>query len=233
MYGNEAGVGEAIRPPGSRARSCSSPASSTTASTSPTTARKAFDRTLDGPRPRPGRPVPDPLAAAHAVRRRLRLHLADPDRVPEGRPRPLDRRLQLPARPPRAARAGDRRRAGGQPDRGAPLLHQRGRPRRQPRRRHPGRVVVADRAGRRARRRHHRRDRRAGRPYAGPGDPALARPARRHRLPEVLDPRADGENFALFDFELDDEAMAAITALDRGEDGRTGPNPDTFDYIPD
>src|SRR5213079_620011 len=28
--------------------------------------------------------------------------------------------------------------------------------------------------------------------YAGPGDPALAPAARRHRLPEVLDPRADG-----------------------------------------
>jgi 2,5-diketo-D-gluconate reductase A len=41
------------------------------------------------------------------------------------------------------------------------------------------------------------------------------------------------ENFALFDFELDDDAMQAITALDKGEDGRTGPNPDTFDYIPD
>jgi 2,5-diketo-D-gluconate reductase A len=40
------------------------------------------------------------------------------------------------------------------------------------------------------------------------------------------------ENFALFDFELTDDEMAAITALDRGETGRTGPNPDQFDYIP-
>jgi diketogulonate reductase-like aldo/keto reductase len=38
------------------------------------------------------------------------------------------------------------------------------------------------------------------------------------------------ENFALFDFELDTSAMAAITGLDRGE--RTGPDPDTFDYVP-
>ncbi|MBB3086957.1 aldo/keto reductase [Geodermatophilus sabuli] len=38
------------------------------------------------------------------------------------------------------------------------------------------------------------------------------------------------ENFALFDFELDESAMAAITGLDRGE--RTGPDPDTFNYIP-
>ncbi len=38
------------------------------------------------------------------------------------------------------------------------------------------------------------------------------------------------ENFALFDFELDTGDMAAITGLDRGE--RTGPDPDTFDYVP-
>jgi 2,5-diketo-D-gluconate reductase A len=39
------------------------------------------------------------------------------------------------------------------------------------------------------------------------------------------------ENFAIFDFELDESDMAAISALDRGE--RTGPNPDEFNYIPD
>ena len=39
------------------------------------------------------------------------------------------------------------------------------------------------------------------------------------------------ENFAIFDFELDDASMSAITALDRGEDGRRGPNPDTFDRV--
>jgi 2,5-diketo-D-gluconate reductase A len=37
------------------------------------------------------------------------------------------------------------------------------------------------------------------------------------------------ENFAIFDFELDDSAMAAISALNRDE--RTGPNPDEFNYI--
>jgi 2,5-diketo-D-gluconate reductase A len=41
------------------------------------------------------------------------------------------------------------------------------------------------------------------------------------------------ENFEIFDFSLDDAQMAALTALDRGEQGRTGPNPDTFDYVPD
>jgi len=40
------------------------------------------------------------------------------------------------------------------------------------------------------------------------------------------------ENFALFDFELTPDEVAAISALDRGEAGRTGPNPDTFAYVP-
>ncbi|MEY9962544.1 2,5-diketo-D-gluconate reductase A [Streptacidiphilus sp. MAP12-16] len=38
------------------------------------------------------------------------------------------------------------------------------------------------------------------------------------------------ENFALFDFELTDDDMAAISGLNRNE--RTGPDPDTFNYIP-
>jgi 2,5-diketo-D-gluconate reductase A len=38
------------------------------------------------------------------------------------------------------------------------------------------------------------------------------------------------ENFALFDFALSEDDMREITALDRNE--RTGPDPDTFNYIP-
>jgi 2,5-diketo-D-gluconate reductase A len=40
------------------------------------------------------------------------------------------------------------------------------------------------------------------------------------------------ENFQLFDFELEPDEIAQIAALDKGEAGRTGPNPDTFVYIP-
>jgi len=39
------------------------------------------------------------------------------------------------------------------------------------------------------------------------------------------------ENFAIFDFQLSEDDMREITALDRGE--RTGPDPDTFNYIPE
>ena len=38
------------------------------------------------------------------------------------------------------------------------------------------------------------------------------------------------ENFAIFDFELTDDELASIAALDKGEAGRTGPNPDTVSY---
>ncbi|GAA1888504.1 aldo/keto reductase [Williamsia serinedens] len=41
------------------------------------------------------------------------------------------------------------------------------------------------------------------------------------------------DNFDIFDFELTDDDLTALDKLDKGEDGRTGPNPDTFDYIPD
>jgi 2,5-diketo-D-gluconate reductase A len=52
-------------------------------------------------------------------------------------------------------------------------------------------------------------------------------------FPKSSTPERMQENFELFDFELDDDDVAKLDALDRGEDGRTGPNPDKFDMIPD
>jgi 2,5-diketo-D-gluconate reductase A len=36
------------------------------------------------------------------------------------------------------------------------------------------------------------------------------------------------ENLDIFDFELSPQEMASLDGLDRGERGRTGPNPDTM-----
>jgi 2,5-diketo-D-gluconate reductase A len=51
-------------------------------------------------------------------------------------------------------------------------------------------------------------------------------------FPKSVTPSRMQENFALFDFELEPADIDAISALDRGEDGRTGAHPDTFDYVP-
>ncbi|MGZ4578614.1 MAG: aldo/keto reductase [Mycobacterium sp.] len=51
-------------------------------------------------------------------------------------------------------------------------------------------------------------------------------------FPKSVTPERVKANFELFDFELDDSDMDAISALDKGESGRNGPNPDKFDYVP-
>ncbi len=52
-------------------------------------------------------------------------------------------------------------------------------------------------------------------------------------FPKSTTPERIKENFEIFDFELTDDDVTTISSLDKGEDGRTGPNPDVFDYIPD
>jgi 2,5-diketo-D-gluconate reductase A len=52
-------------------------------------------------------------------------------------------------------------------------------------------------------------------------------------FPKTTTPARIKENLELFDFRLEPHDVDKIDALDRGEAGRIGPNPNTFAYIPD
>jgi len=48
-------------------------------------------------------------------------------------------------------------------------------------------------------------------------------------IPKSVTPDRIRSNFEIFDFELSDDDMASIAGLDKGEEGRTGSDPATFD----
>ena len=234
MYGNEKEVGEAIGKSGLDRADVFVTSKLNNGFHRPDDARRAFDGSLDALGIELRRPVPDPLAAADPVRRRLRVDLADPRGVLPRRAGPVDRRVELPAAPPATgctprceippavnqievhpyltqddvrafcARASDRHRS-----------------------------VVADRAGHGPGRPDDRRRSPASvgqerRPrWCCAGTSSAATSSSRSRSPRP----GSGRTSSIFDFELSGEDTEAITALNRNQ--RTGPDPDTFDMIPD
>jgi 2,5-diketo-D-gluconate reductase A len=51
-------------------------------------------------------------------------------------------------------------------------------------------------------------------------------------FPKSVTPERIRENLAIFDFEIEAADLEQIDGLDRGEAGRIGPNPDQFSYVP-
>jgi 2,5-diketo-D-gluconate reductase A len=51
-------------------------------------------------------------------------------------------------------------------------------------------------------------------------------------FPKSVTPERIRENLEIFDFELEPADIEQIAGLDRGEAGRTGPNPDRFAHVP-
>ena len=170
------------------------------------------------------RPLPDPLAGARA--RPLRRDLAGARRGPEGGPRAVDRRLELPA----AHLERIIEETGVEPAVNQIELH----PRLQQvglRREHADLGIVTE----------------AWSPLAQGAvldDPVITEIAANHGkttgqvvlrwhiqlgnvvFPKSVTPERIEENFDIFDFHLSEDDMGRIAELDRGE--RIGPDPDTF-----
>ena len=222
-YRNEKGVGEALAASGI-------PREEVFVTTKLWNYQQGYDSALAGvrgqprpPRPRPRRPLPDPLADAD--RRTSSSTPGGPSNGSSGRAEPLDRRLQLQHRRPRAARARDRdpptinqvelHPASSRPSCAAGTPSTASRPR-------PG--ARSPRAG--TRRRDDRADRRRARKT--PAQAILRWHIQLGNIvfPKSVTPERIRENIDIFDFELTEAEMATFAGLDSGE--RTGPDPATF-----
>jgi aryl-alcohol dehydrogenase-like predicted oxidoreductase len=96
MYGNEGGVGAAVRASALDREDLFLTSKLNNGFHRPDDARRAMDQTLSEVGFDSRRPVSDPLAVADALRRRLRVDVEDDGGVPPRRPGSLDRSLGLP-----------------------------------------------------------------------------------------------------------------------------------------
>ena len=225
MYGNEEGVGQALAESGLSRDEVFLTTKLQQRRPRLRHGDPAAGREPEAARHRPRRPLPDPLAAAPG--RPLRRHLA---RVREGRRRgqgARDRRLQLHRREPRTARGGDR---------DVPAVNQ---------------VELHPRFTQDELRAYHAQHGIATEAWSPIGqgqglldDPLLGELAGKYGkspaqvvlrwhvqlgnivFPKSMHPERMRENIDVFDFELADDDVAAISGLN--VDGRLGPDPDRF-----
>ena len=148
IYGNEAGVGRAIERSGLTPGEIFITTKLWNADQGYESTLKAFEDSMERLGLEDPGHVPDPLDAAQAGQ--VRGHLEGSHRAAEAGPRQDHWRLQLHQGRPAAPDRRDRRRAGHQPDRTAPLLQPGRAARIQRLQGHPHPGVVAARPGRRA-----------------------------------------------------------------------------------
>ena len=233
MYGNEQGVGDAVRASGLDRADVFITSKLNNGFHEPDVARKAFDETLTAL----GSDYVDLFLIHWPLPTLYDGDFVSTWKVLEelraGRPRALDRRLELPGCASRAPGGRDRGGAGREPDRASPVLPQRRGRRVRAGARDRDRGLGADRAGQGPGRSGTRRARGRARQVAGAGRPSLAHPARAHRLPQVRRRRHGSRRTSSCSTSSSSPTTSrAIDALDRGEAGRNGPNPDVFAYIP-
>ena len=154
-YGNEDGVGAGLRASGLPREELFVTTKLNAEWHGVREVREAFVDSTRQARRRVPRPVPHPLAQPRPGPLRRRLARALPPARRGARPR--DRRLELQARPPRAAPRVDRGRARRQPDRAQPLSRPHGAARVPRAARDRDAVLQPDRQGRRAAARARRR----------------------------------------------------------------------------
>ena len=236
MYRNEKGVGEAVRASGLDRGEVFVTSKLNNAAHEPDDARRAFDGTLEALGfdyvdlflihwPLPTLYGGDFVSTWQTMEEFYR----------DGRARSIGvSNFQVAA--PAPAGPGDRGGPGGQPDRGASRTSPTRRCARtgrstasspRPGRRSP-RVAVLEDPTITDHRRAGGQDAPPRSPCAGTSSAATSSSRSRPRPSRIK------ENFELFDFELTDDDLTAISALDKGEEGRTAaPTPTTFAHVPE
>ena len=182
-YGNEEGVGQAIRKAGVARSELFITSKLRNGAHQRDLALKAFDETMKQARRRAARPVPDPLAGTQPGQ--ICRSLEDAGRTQASRPDQIDRRFEFQPGPSGADHRRDRRYSRGQPDRTPPPVPAARQTRISCQARHPHRKLEPARQRPFAAGSDHRKHRRKTREIRGADNHQMASPGRADRHSEV------------------------------------------------